>query len=422
MIRPDHAAVRAGALPRPAVTGRNCAFFPQLEILELLDHGGMGMIYKARQPQLNRIVALKILAPDLSGDPAFAERFSRRSPIAGQTQPLQYRKYLRFRPGWRLLLFPDGIRRWRKPAHLDPGQTTEPVESRRIVLEICQALQYAHEEGVIHRDIKPSNILIDKKGRVKIADFGLAKLVEKEGQDRVRPALTTTVMGTPHYIAPEQVETPALVDHRADLYSLGVVFYEMLSGELPLGRFDPPSRKSRATDARMDQVVLRALEKDPTRRYQTASEMRSGIESMSVPANVVSPVTPAIIKQTRPLGFLPSICADDWNGVACGFFLRIDQGSLAVEAKSSYRCPNMARLAQPRMPRRSSGRRLASALQLNKTQVPEVNRIIRRYQREFVGVERRHTEHTQARPAMFTSPSNHSRMTCKNSWLACGLI
>ena len=105
----------------------------------------------------------------------------------------------------------------------------------RIIPQICEALQYAHDEGVVHRDIKPENVLLDKKGQVKIADFGLAKILGREPQN-FRLTGAGQIMGTPHYMAPEQVEHPQAVDHRADIYSLGVVFYEMLTGELPLGK------------------------------------------------------------------------------------------------------------------------------------------------------------------------------------------
>ena len=132
-----------------------------------------------------------------------------------------------------------------------------PAEALKIVPRICDALQYAHEEGVVHRDIKPENILIDKRGRLKIADFGLAKLLGPSAAD-FKLTATHQVMGTLHYMAPEQMERPLAVDHRADIYSLGVVFYEMLTGELPLGRFAPPSQKA-TIDVRLDDVVLRAL-------------------------------------------------------------------------------------------------------------------------------------------------------------------
>ncbi|MGH7968068.1 MAG: protein kinase domain-containing protein, partial [Limisphaerales bacterium] len=144
--------------------------------------------------------------------------------------------------------------------------------------KICEALQYAHEQGVVHRDIKPENILLDKSGRVKIADFGIAKMLGDEpGQQTLTGA--KDAVGTPHYMAPEQIEKPLSVDHRADIYSLGVVFYEMLTGELPLGKFAPPSQKVQI-DVRLDEVVLHALEKEPNRRYQQASQVKSAVETI----------------------------------------------------------------------------------------------------------------------------------------------
>ncbi|MBA7701521.1 Serine/threonine-protein kinase PknB [subsurface metagenome] len=162
--------------------------------------------------------------------------------------------------------------------HVIQTAKLSPRETLAIVPQICEALQYAHDEGIVHRDIKPENILLDKKGRVKIADFGLAKLLDS-------PATVYTLtqagqrMGTPHYMAPEQIEHPDQVDHRADIFSLGVVFYEMLTRELPLGRFAPPSQKVKV-DVKLDEVVLRTLEKEPERRYQHASEVKTDVEKI----------------------------------------------------------------------------------------------------------------------------------------------
>ena len=145
-------------------------------------------------------------------------------------------------------------------------------------------MQFAHVEGIVYRDIKPENILLDKKGRVKIADVGLAKIL---GQASVENALTGThqVMGTVRYMAPEQMEGSSDVDYGADIYSLGVVFYELLTGELLLGRFAVPSEKVQ-TDVRLDDVVLRSLAKEPERRYQQASEFKTDVESVvSNPSN-----------------------------------------------------------------------------------------------------------------------------------------
>jgi hypothetical protein len=153
-----------------------------------------------------------------------------------------------------------------------------PQQALAMVPQICDALQYAHDQGVVHRDIKPENILIDRHGSIKIADFGLAKLVGRQAGRRLTQ--TEQIMGTPNYMAPEQIENPGEVDHRADIYALGVVFYELLTGELPVGRFPPPSKKVQI-DVRLDDVVLRTLEKEPGLRYQQASELKSDVESLS---------------------------------------------------------------------------------------------------------------------------------------------
>lgn len=149
-----------------------------------------------------------------------------------------------------------------------------------IVPQVCAGLQYAHEHGVVHRDIEPENILLDDRGRVKIADFGLARILEGKP-----PALTrkTQVMGTPHSMAPEQVNRPLEVDHRADIHSLGVVLYEMLTSELPAGRFAPPSARC-AASAGFDPVVLEELGREPAeRRREPTSSQKKRSESLVLP-------------------------------------------------------------------------------------------------------------------------------------------
>ena len=162
-----------------------------------------------------------------------------------------------------------------------------PQQALAVVPQVCEALQYAHQEGVLHRDIKPENILLDSRGKVKIADFGIAKLVGELHAEDAR-TLTGARLGTPHYMAPEQIEHPGDVDHRADIYSLGVVFYEMLTGELPLGRFAPPSEKS-SSDPRLDDVVFRTLAKEPSRRPQSAGDVKTQVESASTGPAVPPP-------------------------------------------------------------------------------------------------------------------------------------
>ncbi len=256
--------------------------FPQLEILELLGQGGMGVVYKACQKQLDRLVALKILPPHIGRTEAFAERFTREAKsLARLSHPriVMIYDFGRTDAGlyYFIMEYVDGtdLRRVIQTGELSAS------EALSIIPQICEALQYAHEEGIVHRDIKPENILLNKKGQVRIADFGLAKLLDRPAT-RATSTLTKVGqrMGTPHYMAPEQIEHPSGVDHRADIYSLGVVFYEMLTGELPLGRFAPPSQKVHV-DVRLDNVVLRTLEKEPERRYQHISEVKSDVEAIS---------------------------------------------------------------------------------------------------------------------------------------------
>ncbi len=271
--------------------------FPDLEILELVGRGGMGMVYKARQKHLDRFVALKILLPSVGKDPAFASRFNREArAMAMLSHPRIVTVYefgekvLPSTSGRRdggeggfyyfLMEFIDGLTLRQL---LDAGKLTSQ-EALAIVPQICEALQFAHDKGVVHRDIKPENILMDRDGQVKIADFGLAKLVGKEGKDLTKTG-AGQVMGTPNYMAPEQIEHPQEVDHRADIYSLGVVFYQMLTGELPIGRFASPSKKVQI-DVRLDEVVLRALEKEPEQRYQQASDIKSRLETIATTRQV----------------------------------------------------------------------------------------------------------------------------------------
>src|SRR5688572_6789411 len=282
-------------------------FFPQLDIIECLGRGGMGVVYKARQPRLNRLVALKILAPEREKDPAFAGRFEKEAQaLARLSHPNIVTIHDFGEAGgmyYLLMEFVDGV----TLRQLLNTERVSPREALAIVPQICDALQFAHDHGIVHRDIKPENILLDRLGRVKVADFGLAKIIEgwdaplgrpNRSSQRDDPTLTEAaqqhrptselteagkVMGTPQYMAPEQVSHPAEVDHRADIYALGVVFYQMLTGELPGKRLEPPSKKVQI-DVRLDEIVLRALEQKPELRYQQASVLKTQVETISAEA------------------------------------------------------------------------------------------------------------------------------------------
>jgi len=265
--------------------------FPQLEILELIGSGGMGAVYKARQKALDRFVALKILPPDVSRDPSFAERFVREAKVLaklnhpnivtlyefGETEGLYYF----------LMEYVEGV----NLRQLLGAGKIPPKEALAIVPPICDALQFAHDRGIVHRDIKPENILLNKDGQVKIADFGVAKIVGSDAASdpsvRADPSEVPvevteagSVIGTPRYMAPEQRDRPGEVDHRADIYSLGVVFYQMLTGELPAHKLEAPSKKIQI-DVRLDEVVLRALDKNPERRYQHASDVKTMVQTVA---------------------------------------------------------------------------------------------------------------------------------------------
>lgn len=277
--------------PQPEDLAR---LFPQLDIIELIGRGGMGAVYKVRQKELDRMAALKILPPGIGQDSGFAERFAREAKaLAKLNHPGVVTIYDFGRADglyFFLMELVDGVNLRQL---LERGRIS-PREALAIVPQICDALQFAHDHGIVHRDIKPDNIMLDRRGRVKVADFGLAKIVASDGPSinltgaagpdapAVASALTdgSKILGTPAYMAPEQVQHPEAVDHRADIYALGMVFYQMLTGQLPAKPIEPPSRKVRI-DVRLDEVVLRALEKNPETRYQHASVLKTQVETIA---------------------------------------------------------------------------------------------------------------------------------------------
>ena len=362
--------------------------FPQLDVLELIGHGGMGAVYKARQKKLDRLVALKIIRPESADDPAFAERFNReartlarlshpnivavhdfgevtavgaseaaaepRSQDAADSRGTPSADAARRAPDaangnsrtlyYFVMEFVDGanLRQLMQSREIvgraikrgdancapegrgnDSGLTSiSPAQALAIIPQVCDALQFAHHEGIVHRDIKPENILLDRRGRVKIADFGLAKLATNTPEHFTLTG-THQVMGTPRYMAPEQMAGSRSVDHRADIYSLGVVFYEMLTGELPLGLFDPPSRRA-AVDVGLDDIVLKALASDPDRRYQRVSEFASSLLAVApAPLSSISVATGMAQPWPGPSTILENALGGAVNQVRGGAIRRI---------------------------------------------------------------------------------------------------
>jgi hypothetical protein len=250
---------------------------PQYTITGLIGRGGMGAVYMGRQESLDRAVAIKILPPGIDDDDLqFAGRFKQEARAmalfkhpgivsvhdAGET------------PGGLLYFVMECI------AGTDVGQRLAaegrlpPAEAVRIATQVCEALAYAHERGVVHRDIKPSNVMLETDGTVKIADFGLAKLTTHNGGGFTRSDMA---LGSPDFAAPECFLAGIRIDGRADIYSAGAMLYQMLTGRLPRGRFEPASGVVARIDPRLDAVIDKALQTDPEKRYSSAAEMSADL-------------------------------------------------------------------------------------------------------------------------------------------------
>jgi serine/threonine protein kinase len=262
----------------PPTPAELAARFPNLEVIELLGHGGMGIVYKGRQTFLDRLVAIKVLRPDLQTDDAFQQRFLREArTLAKLRHPFIVTVFDVLEAQGLYCLVMEYVEGASLRQLLAEGSVTQR-DVLDFVPQMTEALQHAHEAGVVHRDIKPENVLVDSLGRVRLVDFGLATLFRPEapasGPDDDR------VVGTFRYMAPEQITMPEAVDHRADIYSTGVVCYEMLTRELPGPDRVPPSQRA-ATDPRLDPIVLRAVERERDRRYQEARLMHLDITNLS---------------------------------------------------------------------------------------------------------------------------------------------
>ncbi|MBK8038515.1 MAG: serine/threonine protein kinase [Verrucomicrobiaceae bacterium] len=271
---------------------------PQYEISAFIARGGMGAVYKGAQKTLKRPVAIKVLPPDLEdGDLQFAARFKHEAQAMAQ---LSHPNIVAVfdageAPGGLLYFVMEYIEGTDVAQLIASEGIIEPRRAIQITTAVCEALAFAHEEGIIHRDIKPSNIMLDRRGRVKVADFGLAKTVNVE-----TALLTGThmAMGTPDFIAPEALIRGMKVDQRADIYAVGVMLYQMLTGHIPRSRFELPSGVIPQMDKGFDAIVDKAMQTDREKRYSTALEMKTDVERVGS-----SGFSPSLVGSS---GFSPS--------------------------------------------------------------------------------------------------------------------
>ncbi len=250
------------------------------DILETLGKGAMGQVYKAVQPSLNRIVALKVLPPELASDPERVERFDREAQaIALLNHPNVVNIIDRGHDADRFFFVMEYVAGTSLSAVLSARRLSLP-ETITVFKMICRGLQAAHRKGIVHRDLNPRNVLVsDDLGVVKLADFGISRV--ESISLRVGTLSTAEVsMGTMHYMAPEQAVDMGAVDQRADIYSAGVVLYEMLTGRVPVGRFSLPSQLNTEAPSALDPIVLRCLATDPADRYPSVDQLLTSVSAL----------------------------------------------------------------------------------------------------------------------------------------------
>jgi tetratricopeptide (TPR) repeat protein len=322
---PDFTQSATWGMPRPPLAPSSfepgSSFGTRYRIEKLLGEGGMGAVYKAYDSELGRTIALKLVRPELATSPQTMARFKQELLLASK---ISHKNILRIHDlgDWNGIKFitmafvegPDMAGLVDKTGRLPFDRAL------KFTRQLCAALDAAHSEGVVHRDLKPQNILVDQADNVYISDFGLAKSLEAEATMMTR---TGQILGTPRYMSPEQVEAKQ-VDHRSDLYSLGLILYEMFTADVPFrGESTLQLMYQRVNETPQDprtvcpelpaylaNIILKCLEKDPAKRYQSAAEILADLDAQHAPA-----VTTAAAARTISIQ-LPQAPRRLWLGIA----------------------------------------------------------------------------------------------------------
>ena len=324
-VAPSTRGAPAPSGPNPTLSATAAApVLPGFELEKILGRGGMGEVWRARQLSLNRTVAVKLLPTRLASDREFVARFDKEATaLAALSHPHIIQIIDRGHHGEHYYFVMEFVPGRSARELLNTGRAA-PEVALRIALQTAQAIGHAHEQAIVHRDLKPENILVDERGNVKVADFGLAGMRTADGSYDL--TASSVAMGTVNYMAPEQRRDAKHVDQRADLYSLGVVLYELLTGELPIGRFRLPGERVPGLDPRVDRLLERLLEPDPAMRPATAGEVVSALEPLVSSAPSVAP--PSASLATPGLSQAPSsVLQRSWSGLKVVLML---VGALAV--------------------------------------------------------------------------------------------
>jgi serine/threonine protein kinase len=276
------------------------AMMPGYTIEKILGRGGMGAVYKGVQTNLDRTVAIKILPPGVEKeDPSFAERFKNEAKLMAKLLHPAVVAVFDFglNSGGQLYIAMEYVDGTDVAQMISTQKKLPPDHALAITAHVCDALTAAHELGIVHRDIKPANVLINMKGQVKVADFGLAKIEEPGSHGLTK---TGYAMGTPDFVAPEALMLGTAIDGRADVYAVGVMLYQMLTGNIPRGAFKPASVLVPALDRRYDPIIQKAMQHDREERHQSAAELRRELDVI---------LTVPLVQNNAPAGAAAAIPA-----------------------------------------------------------------------------------------------------------------